>query len=54
MSTTTALDHLAEVIKKAIGGNDPYPSPVQLAAHRAKQALKEKQFPTIESKEVTE
>lgn len=54
MSTTTAPDDLAEVIKKAIGGNDPYPSPVQLAVHRAKQALKEKQFPTIESKEITE
>jgi hypothetical protein len=54
MSTTTASDHLAEVIKKAIGRNDPYPSPVQLAAHRAKQALKEKQFPTIESKVETE
>lgn len=54
MSMTTARDHLSEVIKKAIGGNDSYPSPVQLAAHRAQQALKEKQFPTIESKEVTE
>lgn len=54
MSTTTAPDHLAEVIEEAVGANDPYPSPVQLAAHRAKEALKEKRFPTIESKEVAE
>jgi hypothetical protein len=53
-ATTTAHDHLAEVIARAIGVNDPYPSPVQLAAHRAKQDLKEKQFPSIESKEEAE
>lgn len=55
MSTaTTEHDHMAEVIARAIGPNSEYPSPVQLAAHRAKQALKDKQFPTIELKEVTE
>lgn len=53
-TATTEHDHMTEVIARAIGPNSEYPSPVQLAAHRAKQALKEKQFPTIESKEVTE
>lgn len=53
MSTTAAAyDHLAEVIERAIGGNAPYPSPAQLAAHRAKQALKEKQCTNIESEEI--
>jgi len=51
---TTKHDHMNELIALAIGPNSEYPSPVQLAAHRAKQALKEKQFPTIESKEATE
>jgi len=50
----TTDDRLAAIIEAAIGGNDPYPDQVQLAAHRAKQALKEKQFLHIESKEVIE
>lgn len=54
MSTTTVHDHFAELIARAIGPNDPYPNEIQLAAHRAKQTLKEKQFPNVESKEVTE
>ena len=37
-------DRLAEVIKAAIGSNDAYPTAVQLAAHRAKQAQREKYF----------
>ena len=54
MSTTATKDeYLAEVIVRAIGPNDQYPNEAQLTAHRAKQALKEKQFLTIESKEVT-
>jgi len=53
MSIATAEhDHMNELIARAIGPNSEYPSPVQLAAHRAKQALKKKQFPIIESKEV--
>jgi len=55
MSTaTTEHDYLAEAIARAIGPNSEYPSPVQLAAYRAKQALKDKQFPTTELKEITE
>jgi len=38
------FDRMAEVIRKAIGRNDDYPNETQLAAHRAKQALREKQF----------
>lgn len=47
VSTTTApvaYDAVAEVIARAIGPNDAYPSDAQLAAHRAKQALREKHF----------
>jgi hypothetical protein len=55
MSTSTAArEQLTEVIARAIGTNDTYPSPVQLAVHRAKQDLKEKQFPDIDLKEVSE
>jgi hypothetical protein len=53
-ATATAHDHLTEVIAQAIGANDPYPSPVQLAVHRAKQDLKEKQCPSTDLKETTE
>lgn len=37
-------DRMAEVIRAAIGINDPYPTAVQLAVHRAKQAQREKHF----------
>lgn len=37
-------DRIAEVIRAAIGSNDLYPTAVQLAVHRAKQAQREKHF----------
>lgn len=37
-------DRLTEVIERAIGPNDPYPSAIQLIARRAKQALQENHF----------
>jgi hypothetical protein len=49
--TSRSNDEMAEVIERAIGRNDPYPSLIQLEAHRAKQALKEKQFSNIDTKE---
>jgi len=47
-----ADDRMAEVIKAAIGSNDPYPTAVQLAAHRAKQSLQEKHFENQDTTEV--
>ncbi|WP_296951797.1 hypothetical protein [uncultured Massilia sp.] len=44
MHEVESHDHMAEVIWAAIGSNDPYPTAVQLAAHRAKQAQREKYF----------
>lgn len=35
---------MAEILERVIGPNDDYPNETQLAAHRAKQALREKQF----------
>lgn len=42
--TTTPPDYdlMTEVIERTIGPNDPYPSAIELAVHRAKQALQEK------------
>jgi len=53
IATTTfgSYGHIARVIERAIGSNDAYPTPMQLEAHRAKQALKEKQFGNIDTKE---
>jgi hypothetical protein len=45
-------DRMAKVIERAIGPNDPYPSAIQLAAHRAKQALQEKHFGNQDMTEV--
>jgi plasmid stability protein len=45
-------DRMAEVIKAAIGSNDPYPTAVQLAAHRAKQSLREQHFENQDTTEV--
>jgi hypothetical protein len=44
--TTTPSDYdlMTEVIERAIGPNDQYPSAIELAVHRAKQALQEKHF----------
>jgi hypothetical protein len=43
-TTLEGYDGMAEAIERAIGPNDAYPDAAQLAAHRAKQALKEKYF----------
>lgn len=37
-----ANDHLSETIARAIGVNDPYPTDVQRAVHRARQAHNER------------
>jgi hypothetical protein len=50
--TPLAYDHLAEVITRAIGANDPYPNDAQMVAHRARQICNER-FLNIESKEMT-
>ena len=44
--TTTPSDYdlMSEIVERAIGPNDPYPSAIELAVHRAKQALQEKLF----------
>jgi hypothetical protein len=42
--TPIPYDRMTEVIERTIGPNDAYPSETQLSAHRAKQALREKQF----------
>lgn len=47
-----ADNRMAEVIKAAIGSNDPYPTAPQLAAHRAKQSLQEKHFGNQDTTEV--
>jgi hypothetical protein len=54
-STTTfdGDDLMTSLIESAIGPNDAYPKDVQLAAHRAKQELKEKYFSNQDTTEKT-
>jgi hypothetical protein len=49
-TTLEGYDSMAEAIERAIGPNDPYPTATQLAAHLAKQALKERHFNTQDTR----